>query len=225
MASTQARPSVRAPVYGGRLMAVTGHNAATLAAIAVHSRGGNVIDAAIAASATLSVALGQATSIGGDCFLLFHEAKTGKLHALNASGVAPAAATPEVFRDGMKVHGPLAAVVPGLVRAWEALHQSWGMMRWEDLLASSIEVADGHPVSYILGARLEQDTSDLVQDRGCAGVYLPGGRAVALGETLRQPALAATSGGSRSTGPTNSIAARRRSTSPRLTGSGGLSNT
>ena len=72
--SSNQRPSVRAPVYGGRFMAVTGHAAATLAAIDVHKRGGNVIDAAIAASATLAVAVGQATSVGGDCFLLYHEA-------------------------------------------------------------------------------------------------------------------------------------------------------
>jgi gamma-glutamyltranspeptidase len=186
------RPSVRAPVYGGRFMAVTGHSASTLAAIAVHKHGGNVVDAAIAASATLAVAVGQATTIGGDCFVLYHEAKTGKLHALNASGVAPAAATPDKFKDGMQVYGPLAAVVPGLVRAWETLHKRFGSIAWADLLGNAIETAEGHPVSYILGARLPEDAEDLAQDPGCAGVYLPGGKPVPLGATLHQPALAAT---------------------------------
>lgn len=186
------RPSVRAPVYGGRFMAVTGHAASTLAAIEIDKKGGNVIDAAIAASATLAVAVGQAVSIGGDCFVLFHEAATGKLHALNASGVAPAGATPEVFRDGMKVHGPLAAVVPGLVRAWEVLHKRFGTMPWRDLLQDAITVAEGHPVSFILAGRAEADAEELARDPGCAGVYLPGGKPVRLGDTLRQPALAAT---------------------------------
>ncbi|MBN8805999.1 MAG: gamma-glutamyltransferase, partial [Sphingopyxis terrae] len=140
----------------------------------------------------MAVVVGQATTIGGDCFVLYHEASTGELHALNASGVAPAAATPDKFPDGMKVHGPMAAVVPGLVQAWKVLHQRFGSAPWEDLIAPSIEAAEGHPVSYILGARLAQDTSDLVQDPGCSGVYVPGGKPVALGATLRQAALAAT---------------------------------
>lgn len=192
MSDPASRPSVRAPVYGGRFMAVTGHNASTLAAVAVNNRGGNVVDAAIAASATLAVAVGQATTIGGDCFVLYHEAATGKLHALNASGVAPAAATADRFKAGMKVHGPLAAVVPGLVRAWDLLHQRFGSKPWADLLASAIETAEGHPVSYLLGARLPEDAADLAKDPGCAGVYLPGGKPVPLGATLHQPALAAT---------------------------------
>ncbi len=186
------RASVRAPVYGNRFMAVTGHAASTLAAVDVHNRGGNIVDAAIAASASLAVVVGQATTIGGDCFALFHEAATGKLHALNASGVAPAAATPDKFEDGMKVHGPLAACVPGLVRAWEALHRRFATKPWDELLANSIEVASGHPVSYILGSRLPEDSPDLAQDPGCAGVYLPGGKYLPLGATLHQPALAAT---------------------------------
>ncbi len=186
------RASVRAPVYGNRFMAVTGHSASTLAAVDVHKRGGNIIDAAIAASATLAVAVGQATTIGGDCFVLYHEAASGKLHALNASGVAPAAATPDKFKDGMKVHGPMAACVPGLVRAWETLHKRFATKPWGELLADSIEVASGHPVSYILGSRLPEDSPDLAKDPGCAGVFLPGGNYLPLGATLHQPALAAT---------------------------------
>lgn len=188
--SAKSRPSVRAPVYGGKLMVVTGHAAASLAALDTHRRGGNVIDAAISASAALCVAVGQATTIGGDCFVLFHEAATGKTHALNASGVAPSSATPDRFRDGMKVHGPLAAVVPGLVRGWEALHGKFGKLKWGELFGDAIAAAEGHPISYMLGARLPEDAADLARDPGCAGVYLPGGKHLALGDTLRQAALA-----------------------------------
>ncbi len=192
MREGEGRASVRAPVYGSRFMAVTGHNAGTLAAIDMHKRGGNIVDAAIAASAALTVVLGQATTIGGDCFVLFHEAATGKLHALNASGVAPAAATPDAFSDGMKVHGPRAAVVPGLVRAWEALQARFGGFGWAGLFGHAIDAADGHPVSYILASVLPGDVPALAGDRGCAGVFLAGGKPVRHGETLRQPALAAT---------------------------------
>ena len=58
----------RSPIYGSRAMIVSGHAAASAAGIAIHRRGGNAVDAMIAASATLAVVLGHATSIGGDCF-------------------------------------------------------------------------------------------------------------------------------------------------------------
>src|SRR5271168_2957016 len=105
---SEPRRSGRAPVYGRRAMVVSGHSAATLAGVKTFERGGNIVDAMIAASSALAVAVGHATSIGGDCFILYHEAATGKTHGLNASGTAPALATADHFPDGMKAHGPLA---------------------------------------------------------------------------------------------------------------------
>ena len=186
------RPAVRAPVFGRELMVVTGHQAATMAAVAAHKRGGSVIDAAIAASAALATVAAQATSIGGDCFWLHHDAATGRTHALNASGVAPAAATPARFADGMHVRGPLAAVVPGLVRAWDEMHRRFGRLGWSTLFDDAIGIADGHPVSYVLATRIPEMTDTLAADPGCAALYLPGGRAIGVGDTLHQPQLAAT---------------------------------
>src|SRR5437016_271291 len=123
----------RAPVFGRRAMVVSGHAAATLAGVTVLKSGGNLVDAMVAASAALAVVVGQATSIGGDCFLLFHEASTCRTFGLNASGVAPALATPERFADGMQVRGPLAPVVPGLVRAWDVMHRRFGRLPWQGL--------------------------------------------------------------------------------------------
>ena len=183
----------RAPVFGRRAMVVSGHSAATLAGISALKRGGTLVDGMIAASAALAVVLGHATSIGGDCFILYREAASGRTIGLNASGVAPAAATPEVFRDGMKIRGALAPVVPGLVRAWEAMHRRFGRLAWGELLEDSIDLAEnGHPVSQVLAGRIIADRALLAEDPGCAAVYLPGGRMVALGDLFRQPALAAT---------------------------------
>ncbi|MGE0630703.1 MAG: gamma-glutamyltransferase, partial [Hyphomicrobiaceae bacterium] len=186
------RPAVRAPVYGGRFMVVTGHMAASVAALNAQARGGNVVDAAIAASAALAAVVGQATTIGGDCFVLYHDAGSGKTHGLNACGVAPAAAVPDRFPDGMKVLGPLACVVPGLVAAWDALHRAYGSLSWSELLDDAIWIADGHPVSFILASRYGDAKEALAADPGCAGVFLPGGQPVASGQTLHQPALART---------------------------------
>lgn len=181
----------RNPIYGSRAMIVSGHSLASLAGIAVHRRGGNVVDAMIAASATLAVVLGHATSIGGDCFLLFREGATGKVFGLNASGVAPQAAMPEIFAGGMKAQGPLAPVVPGLVRGWETLHRRFGRLPWNDLFADAIDLAEAHTISAILAARIAESRAVLATDAGCAALYLPEGRPIAAGETLRQPALAA----------------------------------
>ena len=184
------RPAVRAPVYGSRFMAVTGHQAATLAAVRMHERGGNIVDAAIASSAALATVAGQATSIGGDCFWLYHEAASGKTIGLNASGVAPAAANPQHFRDGMKVRGPQAAVVPGLVRAWDVMHRRYGRHGWTGLFDDAIGIAEAHPVSWVLASRVPEMTEELGTDPGCTELYMPGGKPIGIGDTLRQPRLA-----------------------------------
>ena len=188
---TPACRSPRAPVFGRRAMVVSGHAAATLAGIDALKDGGNLVDAMVAASAALAVVVGQATSIGGDCFLLFHEAATGTTFALNASGVAPALATPARFPDGMKTRGPLAPVVPGLVRAWKVMHRRFGRLKWERLFDPAIELAQAHPVSKVLAERLPENSAALAADPGCAALYLPQGRPLRIGDMLRQPALAA----------------------------------
>jgi gamma-glutamyltranspeptidase/glutathione hydrolase len=182
----------RAPIYGSRAMIVSGHAAASLAGIAIHRRGGNAVDAMIASSAVLAVVLGHATSLGGDCFILFHEGASGQTFGLNASGIAPQGAVPERFADGMKAQGPLAPVVPGLVRAWDAMHRRFGRLPWNELFAEAIDLAEGHTISAVLAARIAESRKSLAADPGCAALYLPGGQPIEAGATLRQPALAAT---------------------------------
>jgi gamma-glutamyltranspeptidase/glutathione hydrolase len=181
---------MRAPVRSEAFVAVTGQAAATRAALAAYKAGGSVVDAAVAGSAALAVVFGQATSIGGDCFALYHDAASGKTFGLNASGIAPLAATPDVFKDGMKVRGPLAAAVPGLVKAWDELHLRFGRLAWCDLLADAIRLADGHAIAPSLAVRIPESADVLAKDPGCSEVFLPGGRAVAPGETFVQPMLA-----------------------------------
>lgn len=182
----------RSPIYGKEAMIVSGHAAASQAGIAIHRRGGNAVDAMIAASAALTVVLGHATSLGGDCFILFHEGATGRVLGLNSSGFAPQGATPEKFADGMKAQGPLAPVVPGLVSAWETMHRRFGKLPWRELFTEAIALAEAHPISAVLARNILLSRAGLAADPGCAALYLPGGRPLNLGDTLRQPELADT---------------------------------
>jgi len=185
--------SPRAPVFGRRAMVVSGHSAASLAGIAALNRGGSLADAMIAASAVLTVVLSHATSLGGDCFILYHDAASGRTLGLNASGIAPAAANPESFAGGMKTRGPLAPVVPGLIRAWEAIHRRFGGLAWRELFDDAIDLAEnGHPASRVLADRCADERALLAADPGCAALYLPGGRPLRAGELFREPALANT---------------------------------
>ena len=183
----------RAAVIGTRAAVAAGHPAGARAAMRMVQAGGSIVDAAIAASAALTVALPQATSLGGDAFILVRDAVSGTVHGLNASGVAPRLATPEQFSAGMSVHGPRAPVVPGLVGAWQALHQRFGRAAWGSLFDEAVMLAgEGCEITPHLARAIAASESVLGRDRGCAELFLPSGHALAAGSLLCQPALAGT---------------------------------
>src|SRR5437588_9634077 len=114
------------PVLGTRGMVACAHYLATQAGLSILTQGGNAVDAAIAANAAMTVVYPSACSAGGDIFMLVWEAKTQQLHALNGSGRAPRAMTPEYFAShhmkAIPLRGPLSINVPGAVDGWfEAL--------------------------------------------------------------------------------------------------------
>ena len=180
----------RSPVYGTKYMVVSGHSLASIAGMRAFERGGSVADALIATSAVLCVVLPQATSLGGDAFIILHDAKKGRTEGLNASGPAPAGATPDKFPNGMLAHGPLAASVPGIVRGWERLHAGRGKLEWASLFADAIELAEnGHPLSRVLANGLNI-FPQVATDPALKALYMPGGVALKPGTILKQPALA-----------------------------------
>ncbi|CAN5562935.1 gamma-glutamyltransferase [soil metagenome] len=181
-------------VMRGRRGAIaTGHGDSSAAGLRVLDRGGNVVDAALAASAVMAVVMPHATTIGGDAFMLVRDATTGTVHGLNASGTAPAGAGPHLFSEGMKQRGGLAPVVPGLVRGWEALHRRFCSLPWQALLDGAIGAAEsGFVANESLADSVSSSMSLLLGDPGCAALFTPGGKALNTGQRVTQAALAQT---------------------------------
>lgn len=157
--------------------------------------GGNAVDAAVAANAAMGVFAPMANGMGGDLFAIVYEAKTGRLHGLNASGWSPAGLTPEFLQAHgsreMPQAGIHAVTVPGAVAGWDQLLRRFGRKRLAQVLAPAIRYArEGFPVTEIFSSYWVGDESKLRRDPDAAAAYLPNGRAPRPGEIFRNPALA-----------------------------------
>jgi gamma-glutamyltranspeptidase/glutathione hydrolase len=167
-----------------------GHHLASQAGLDVLKAGGNAVDAGIAACGVLSVVKPEACGLGGDFFMLFFDAKTRRVTALNASGPAAALATVERFPNGISSHGPRAVSVPGAVDGWSNAVARFGTRSLGDLLAPAIAYADdGFPVSAYLAKVIRQHRDPLPS---FAATFFPNGRPPEAFEVLRQPDLATT---------------------------------
>src|SRR5438094_5900799 len=136
----------RSVVMAPNGMVATSHPLAAQVGLDVLRNGGNAVDAAIATSAAMGLMEPTSCGIGGDLYAIVWDAKTQKLHGLNASGRAPGRATLQYFRDkGLKdipTSGPLSWSVPGCVDGWDELRRKFGTMSFKDLLAPAIAYAE-----------------------------------------------------------------------------------
>src|SRR5260370_2636465 len=150
--------SGRSVVMAPHGMVATSHPLAAQVGLDVLRKGGNAIDAAIATNAAIGLMEPMSCGIGGDLFAIVYEAKTGKLHGLNASGRSPYPANREYFAKKklkeIPLFGPLPWSVPRCVDGWAELNKRFGSMTLSDLLAPSIAYAEnGFPISEIIGQR------------------------------------------------------------------------
>jgi gamma-glutamyltranspeptidase/glutathione hydrolase len=180
---------------GRRWAIATPHVAATRAGAEAFESGGNAMDAALAAAATLAVVYPQACGVGGDLFALVARSEQPEIVAINSSGAAPAGIDPDSVRAAhrvMPLRGPLTVTVPGAVAGWRALCDQGARLDWDRHLATAIACAhDGIPVSRALAETLEE-SPDLADDPGIRSVFFPDGAPLSRGDVLRQPALGVT---------------------------------
>jgi gamma-glutamyltranspeptidase/glutathione hydrolase len=173
----------------------TSQTLASAAGAKILEKRGNAIDAAIAANAVLGLTEPTGNGIGGDLFVIYYEARTGKLYGLNSSGWAPSGLTIELLESKgitkMPGTGIYTVTVPGVVAGWDALNKRFGTMPLRKLLAPAIYYADeGFPVTELISASWQTSIKKLSMTESGKRTFLPDGRAPKTGEIFRNRQLA-----------------------------------
>jgi len=196
--------ATRSEVLARHGMVCTSVPAATQVGLDILKRGGNAVDAAIAANATLGLMEPVSNGIGGDLFAIVYSAKENKLYGINGSGRSPLGLSYEQMKAELdKLHrktipprGMLPISVPGTVDAWSVLHKKFGKLKLSDDLAPAVKYAEeGFPVTELIafywhfGPEVYKDLPG-----GFLETYtLDGkGRTPAKGDIFKNPALAKT---------------------------------
>src|ERR1700740_1549925 len=154
-------PTTRTPVFARNVVA-TSQPLAASAGLLMMRRGGNAVDAAIAAAAAIALTEPCSNGLGSDNFAIVWDGT--RLHGLNASGTAPSTWTPRYFLQrygtdpaSRPTRGWDTVTVPGAVAGWGALHRRFGRLPFEEVLAPAIEYAErGFAVSPIVQAKWER---------------------------------------------------------------------
>jgi gamma-glutamyltranspeptidase/glutathione hydrolase len=178
----------------------TAHPLATRAGEEILAAGGNAFDAAVAISAALAVVEPYASGLGGGGFWLLHEAGSGRQVLIDGREVAPAAATRDMYLDAqgqpqatLSTSGPLAAAIPGEPAALAHIAKHYGRLPLATSLAPAIRYAEqGIEASRGIGMGLTFRAEAARNSPAFSAIYLPGGKPVQAGTTLRFRDLART---------------------------------
>ncbi|GJJ00465.1 gamma-glutamyltranspeptidase [Duganella rhizosphaerae] len=171
---------------------------ASKAALAILNQGGNAIDAAVAAAATLGVTDPFSCGIGGGGFMVIYLARDKRVITIDHRETAPANFTPTVFQHDGKimdfdtvVASGMSVGVPGTVRGWHEALDRYGSMSFKQVLAPAIAVAsDGFAVNANFTHLVEDSEAKFRMFPDTAALYLKNGKAIQPGSTLRNPGLA-----------------------------------
>ena len=197
-----APPAARRPQVGRSVVATTqgivaaSQPLAARAGVQILERGGNAIDAAIAAIATIGLMEPTGNGLGGDLFIIYYEAKTGTVHGLNSSGWAPTGLTVDFLAakgiKEMPQRGIYSVTVPGVAAGWQAMRDRFGTKPLSELLAPAIWYAEnGFPVSERIASSWAGSVKMHSAHPNSRKTYLiDGERAPKAGEIFRNPDLA-----------------------------------
>lgn len=198
--------SIRYPIYARGGMVNCSCPQAASAGLQTLLKGGNAMDAAVAAASALTVVEPTSNGLGSDAFALIWSEKDHKLYGLNSSGRAPMLASIEKIREDHSVTGNkmphrgwAPVTVPGAVKAWAAINNRFGQLSLtEDLSPAVRYAADGYPCGARLGYEWNREYQILRNElKGPCfdawfGTFAPKGRAYRAGEVVVLPDHAAT---------------------------------
>jgi gamma-glutamyltranspeptidase/glutathione hydrolase len=187
--------SGRSVVRSKNGMIATSQPLAAAAGLEVLMKGGNAVDAAVAASAALGVVEPFATSIGGDAFAIYWDNTKKELVGLNGSGRSAYAMDAEKLKEDegfseLPLTGVHTITVPGAVDAWDVLLKKYGTMDFKELLQPAIEYArEGFPVTEIIAEQWKIDKEFLVTDEA-KRIFMENGKTPMPGDVFKNPDLA-----------------------------------
>jgi len=194
--------ATRSEVIAQNGMVATSQPLASQIALDVLKKGGNAIDAAIAANAALGLMEPTGNGIGGDLFAIVWHAKTQKLYGLNASGRSPQSLTFNKLKSEIKKlgrteippYGMLPISVPGTVDGWFELHSKFGKMPMKEILAPAIDYANnGFPVTELIAYYWQKSVPKLSPQKGSfSSTFTINGQAPKKGQIFKNPELANT---------------------------------
>ncbi|MDO8441293.1 MAG: gamma-glutamyltransferase family protein [Polaromonas sp.] len=187
--------STRLPLFARNVVS-TSHPLGAQAGLRMLLRGGNAVDAAVAAAAAMTIVEPVSNGLGSDAFCMVWDGNA--LHGLNASGCAPRSWTPDYFKrkygDGASnppKRGMDSVTVPGAVAGWVALNERFGKLPFADLMAPAIEMAErGYLLPTVVQQKWAAATDELKSQPGFAQSFMPWGRAPNVGELFRFKAAA-----------------------------------
>ncbi|MGB0977950.1 MAG: gamma-glutamyltransferase [Croceimicrobium sp.] len=187
--------ATRSEVIASEGMACTSHPLASQIAIDILKNGGNAIDAAIGANAALGLMEPTGCGIGGDLFAIVWNAKEQKLYGLNASGRSPQGLSLSYFKENgyskIPATGPLPVSVPGAVDGWFSLHEKFGSMPMDQILAPAIHYAEkGFPLTELIAYYLQRSAKIFGAYPNFNETYLFEGQKLEKGAIYKNPALA-----------------------------------
>ncbi len=186
----------RSNVLAQNGMAATSNPLSSIEAIKILQKGGNAIDAAIAASAVQSVVCPSATGIGGDCFAII--ALNGKTPiSVNGSGRAPKKANLKFFNENkiskIELNSPHSVTIPGSVHAWCSMHEKYGKLDLEEILKGAEDFArNGFPVHEIEAHSWKEKEIRLRENKNTKKIFLKNNNSFKFGEIFKNIPLANT---------------------------------
>src|SRR5262249_12609879 len=192
--SAQSPASIRGEVRATHGVVAAGRTFTVDAGARMMIAGGNAIDAGVASIFAAAVVEISHFGLGGEAPIIIYAARDKRVVVIKGQGSATKAAGPQLFagKDTIPGNGPLGATIPAAVDSASIALAKYGTKSLAEVMQPAIELADGFPMYEFLHHYLETERKGCEPYGWTMQTYYPGGRITPVGETFRQPNLAAT---------------------------------